>query len=568
MRNLINLSCALALLSTLSCTKEKESRGNFYDKEKFTVLSAEIKTLSNKAEVSDAGIFIWQQEDTIGVYDGNAFLPFTLKEGAGTNSAKFIGEIAEGSSIQKAAVYPYNPITSLSGNNLVFNLPKEYKYKAQNTNAAMVAIIPSSSTESVLMTHLAGVIKFKYTNVPNNAKSFRFVMKDKRITGNFSIDISSPAPKMETPSENALSGSTVTITDIPQNNGELSFYVPVPVGEYVGFFVSLYDEEGAVIPTSAKTAKNTSLNVTASKLILSPGIACGTSAYKTKTYGTKEWLVENCREKGVSGNLGEVQDPVFLITPNVSEYVKARIGAASGRYYTWYEAMTGIPNCTKEECVFVENYSGTDDAGKPFTLDGTEAGEYNIQIRGCCPEGWHIANANDWWDLINAIKTEYNVPDDFVLCGYTFNGGTDGITANQLTKKKFYEEGCTIKNTGNLGAWLRGGNGRLLDGGVWNQKNKKLKDGNNYYDQFTNGAEAVGFGWYPCSRFEPQGVSFNSGGIGKYSFLWTPARQAANPDNARPYIISGTSMNLITAHTNRTEAKKTSRLNVRCVRNY
>lgn len=90
-----------------------------------------------------------------------------------------------------------------------------------------------------------------------------------------------------------------------------------------------------------------------------------------------------------------------------------RLNDAKGRYYTWYEAMTGISGCTAEQCPYVQNYEGVDDVGNAFKLDGTEEGEFGVQIRGCCPEGWHVANANDWWDMLMAIKSEYAIPDEF-----------------------------------------------------------------------------------------------------------------------------------------------------------
>lgn len=288
--------------------------------------------------------------------------------------------------------------------------------------------------------------------------------------------------------------------------------------------------------------------------------------YSIKKYGSKWWMTSNCKESGTDGSLGAAWDLTPFVVAGVPVNVINTINNNAGRFYTWYEAVTGISGCTSEQCIYKPGYSGKDDAGNAFTLDGTEEGEFNIQIKGCCPEGWHIANAYDWWDLLNSIKTEYDVTDDFAQGGYSFNGGHDGKPENAPTCATFYKSGCTVKNMGNVGAWLRGGNGRISDGGVWNQANLTLTDAGEPIKQFVDGADEVGFGWYPAGRVAPNG-SFSSSSIGKWGLLWTVGQESAG--FARSLCISGTSLNLqMMTGTKRDEANKLSRLNVRCVKNY
>lgn len=288
--------------------------------------------------------------------------------------------------------------------------------------------------------------------------------------------------------------------------------------------------------------------------------------YSIKQYGNKYWMTTNCKEAGNDGNLGKAWDLTQYTVSGMTADAISAINSNAGRFYTWYEAMTGISDCTAEQCVYKPGYSGKDDMGNPFTLDGSEEGEFNIQIKGCCPDGWHIANANDWWDLLNAIKTEYDVTDDFKAGGFTFMGGHDKKPENAVTKEIFYKNGCTVKNMGNVGAWLRGGNGRVSDGGVWNQTKTELSDAGENIAQFVSGATEVGFDWYPTGRVAPDGT-FSSSSIGKWGLLWTPGQE--NAGFARSLCISGTSLNLAMMNgTKRAEANKLSRLNVRCVKNY
>ena len=283
--------------------------------------------------------------------------------------------------------------------------------------------------------------------------------------------------------------------------------------------------------------------------------------YTIKKYGKRWWMTENCHEAGEDGNLGVVPDLTTFTVAGVDASVLERLDAAKGRYYTWYEAMTGISGCTPEQCPYVPGYEGTDDMGKPFRLDGTEeGGEFGVQLRGCCPEGWHVANANDWWDMLMAIKSEYAITDDFTQGGFTFTGGHDGNPANAVTKATFYKSGCTVKNMGNVGAWLRGRNGRILDGGVWNQASLTLTDANEALLQFVDGAESIGFNWYPVGNQKADG-SFNTGALGKWGYIWFIGQNSET--NSRMLVISGTSMNLAAQGPSKSDA-----YNVRCVKNY
>ena len=80
-------------------------------------------------------------------------------------------------------------------------------------------------------------------------------------------------------------------------------------------------------------------------------------------------------------------------------------GSKYGRYYTWAEAMTGL---SAGENPYVYGASGTDDMGNSYTLNNGVA-SYNIQIRGICPEGWHLPNAYDFYDLAAGVADDYGL---------------------------------------------------------------------------------------------------------------------------------------------------------------
>ena len=117
-----------------------------------------------------------------------------------------------------------------------------------------------------------------------------------------------------------------------------------------------------------------------------------TDGYPAKRYGTKTWMTVNLNYAGEDGSVGRTAPD----DPDGSKY---------GRYYTWAEAMTGL---SAGENPYVYGASGTDDMGNSYTLNNGVA-SYNIQVRGICPEGWHVPNAYDFYDLAAGVADDYGL---------------------------------------------------------------------------------------------------------------------------------------------------------------
>ena len=88
--------------------------------------------------------------------------------------------------------------------------------------------------------------------------------------------------------------------------------------------------------------------------------------YTIKKYGKRWWMTENCHEAGEDGNLGVAPDLTAFSVAGLEASHLQRLNDAKGRYYTWYEAMTGISGCTAEQCPYVQNYEGVDDVGMEY----------------------------------------------------------------------------------------------------------------------------------------------------------------------------------------------------------
>ncbi|WP_164126531.1 FISUMP domain-containing protein [Sphingobacterium luzhongxinii] len=271
--------------------------------------------------------------------------------------------------------------------------------------------------------------------------------------------------------------------------------------------------------------------------------------YKTKRFGSKTWMIENLNEKGVDGNLGWAYDN----NENKS--------AIYGRLYTWAEALTGISKATVAQNPYKFGYAGVDDAGNAFKFDGTTASSANIQIQGACPKGWHLANANDWYDLLVAIKAEYNISGSVLSDvgsskdGYIIGWGREVGVVNSIT----------LTNWGIVGPYLKGSSPQSA-GGLWEGGTTFNYGGNSNfpsgaYPLFKELSEQIDFNILPNGRWNEASKAFQQEGL--YSYHWVPFLSANVGNNPLRLTIGAGNANF----SNGTD----SGLNgycIRCVANY
>ena len=100
----------------------------------------------------------------------------------------------------------------------------------------------------------------------------------------------------------------------------------------------------------------------------------GLHTYATVKIGSQWWMAENLRDSGVAGTTGACPSP-----SGSSAAGTAADCARYGRLYTWSEALGGAVS-----------------AG---------AG----QVRGLCPEGWHVPSDADWSVLQSAVEADPSI---------------------------------------------------------------------------------------------------------------------------------------------------------------
>lgn len=187
-------------------------------------ISADIA--QTKASVESDGKVIWNEGDQIAVYVGGQKYPMTLVAGAGTKSAVFAGEVAEGDVTD--AIYPATAA------------PETFATEHPAPTALLTQTILSGATcdpAALLMTALPAEGSLVFQNACGGVR------------------VTVPAGAISVTLKSAVSTVKATVP------GAGTYDIFVPVSEHEGFTVSAAAEDGRYVLSSEKT-----LSVTAGKI--------------------------------------------------------------------------------------------------------------------------------------------------------------------------------------------------------------------------------------------------------------------------------------------------------------
>ena len=253
---------------------------------------AEMETDQTRTAVTDEGTFTWSAGDKVWLHTTAGSVVGTLSDGAGSSSAKFTygGFVGE---MTGKAVYPYNNGHSIAGEALNFVLPASYDLGSSltNTNAAMYGVNVGGT---IRFNHLAGVMRFKFKDVPAGVNKFTITL-DKKINGTFSADLTADYPVIETSSSSTASEKTITLNfNALTAKSDICVYVPLPTGTYNSLELGLYDD-GQSVWTYSKSVTNT---VNRKSLKLMPVVTLGGSVDGDLEGGDSEILIDYVDEYG------------------------------------------------------------------------------------------------------------------------------------------------------------------------------------------------------------------------------------------------------------------------------
>ena len=253
---------------------------------------AKMETDQTRTAVTDEGTFTWSAGDKVWLHTTTGSVLGTLSSGAGSSSAKFTygGFVGE---MTGKAVYPYNDGHSIDGEVLNFVLPASYDLGSSltNTNAAMYGVNVGGT---IKFNHLAGVMRFKFKDVPAGVNKFTITL-DKKINGTFTADLTADYPVIETSSTSTASEKTITLNfNALTAKSDICVYVPLPIGTYNSLELGLYDD-GQSVWTYSKSVTNT---VNRKSLKLMPVVTLGGSVDGDLEGGDSEKLIDYVDEYG------------------------------------------------------------------------------------------------------------------------------------------------------------------------------------------------------------------------------------------------------------------------------
>ena len=309
-----------------SCDVEESPKGA-------GVIAAVMENEDTRTAVTDEGTFTWTSGDKVWLHTTSGSVVGTLSSGAGSSSATFsyggfVGEMTG------KAVYPYNDGHSLSGDVLNFVLPASYDLGSSltNTNAAMYGVNVGGA---IRFNHLAGVMRFKFKDVPSGVNKFTITL-DKKINGTFTADLTADYPIIETSATSTASEKTITLNfNALTAKSDISVYIPLPTGTYNSLELGLYDD-GQPVWTYSKSVSNT---VNRKSLKLMPVVTLGGSVGGDLEGGGAS--IVNLSENGTANSYIVSAAGTYKFTPTKGNSSES-VGAIASAEVLWETFGTDV----------------------------------------------------------------------------------------------------------------------------------------------------------------------------------------------------------------------------------
>ena len=289
-------------------------------------IHAVMENDGTKTSVTDEGYFTWSDGDKIWLHTTSGNVEATLAKGAGTPSAEFTYGPFLGTLTGKA-VYPYGN-HSIANGKLNMELPASYNLGAvtDNSNAAMYGEYLDGSLK---FTHLAGVMRFDFKDVPIGTNHFKITL-DKKINGIFTAELVDNCLTLSAVESYEEADKSVTINFDPlETVQDLRICVPLPVGTYRSLALELNTETRTVYSYS----KNVTNTINRKTLLLMPAISMG---------GSIGGDIEN--DGSVGGDIENGEDgALYIKTEDGSSFADLSIISADGGYLSSLNLDTNVP---------------------------------------------------------------------------------------------------------------------------------------------------------------------------------------------------------------------------------
>ncbi len=243
-----------AILAFAGCAKEPAATStNGIPEGKTVNIVASLDGLKSTYNKTDG--FAWRSAENIsvGTSDGQ-YVDFSCTDAEnGVFTHTFTGT-APGLLL---AVSPAQNGSFTSAGNYQVTLPEEYSFERRTTNALLIGTPESSEDDNVRFEfrHAAALIRVTYQNVPEGTEGFWFET-DKPITGTVTLN-GTTAEEIEIKNDNTAlaSGKTgvgIRLAEALEDSQDMTFYIPVPTGEYGWFKMNLWGTDSNIAVTTSK----------------------------------------------------------------------------------------------------------------------------------------------------------------------------------------------------------------------------------------------------------------------------------------------------------------------------
>ena len=379
-----------------------------------------------KTSVTDGGVFTWSEGDEIWLHTTSGSVAGTLLSGAGTASANFSYGAYFGEMTGKA-VYPYNSGHAISGNELSVLMPSAYDLGSNltNTNAAMYGV----NVEGTLkFNHLAGVMRFKFKNVPAGVNRFTITL-DKKISGTFTADLTETYPVIEASETSTDSERTTTLnfTALTETS-DIALYVPLPLGTYNSLELGLYVGNQSVW-TYSNAVSNT---ISRKSLILMPTVTLG-GTIGGEIEG-RDYIDEYGINHGQGVKIGATVWAPVNCGYHATDYKYGKLYQWGRKYGQGYDDDASVPEIV-EGPVSLSVGQSEANAGKfyynSYDWDWLTPQDDNLWNSGTednpvkteydpCPDGWRVPTYSE----LSELRTNYSswTTDENGQTGYWFSG--------------------------------------------------------------------------------------------------------------------------------------------------
>lgn len=241
----------LVLVALVGCSKEVGLvEENVPQGETVTITAAMAETKSTETD----GDFAWNSDETISV--GTSDEEYVTFEADNITAGTFKHTFAADAPNLLLAVSPAQVNAEFLGAEAYeVELPSVYNgYVQGQTNALMIGTPDPQTANKFIFSHAAALVKVTYANVPAGTAGFKFEA-DANIAGTVTLGGTSISDIEIANTNSGLTESAVYVNleqPVAQAGGTLSFYVPVPTGDYGMLEISLLNGSGEVIEGTDK----------------------------------------------------------------------------------------------------------------------------------------------------------------------------------------------------------------------------------------------------------------------------------------------------------------------------